>query len=465
MEFWVPINQSFTAVYYFIFNPGISHIPKTFIPTSYYAGDTLFFAHLSKTKNKTWGDWFDRIVVQKVVDPINWVEKSYSVGYNNGKMQDKPWISSDAQGNVYVTWTEFDTYGSKDPKDRSRIRFSKYTPEIDSFSSPVTISDLTGNCLDSDSTLEGATLCIGKQGKLYAIWAGFHKIWMDVSTDGGKTWGKDIVVANQGEGWDLDKPNISRSNGMPFSIYNSTKDKVQICYTDNSKVKLINIGPEKKSNATEIPQFVSKNTFGHQYFPNMVYDSASGKSYIVYFDTRNSKNNAFYDIYLTEVGQNNISTDIRITPNSIPLPGDKFFFGDYIDLDIQDSKLAIIYPVYDLNLKSSIELYLLENVNAIDQLTKTSKHFVPKTQVNAIQKNDSIYIYANAYINCNVKCKVARKRGLFTRTYRYKGSISTQGKADETLLGIAPISEYKYFKYKVKNLNTKEVSSRSIFIQ
>ena len=102
--------------------------------------------------------WFDRIVVQKIMDPHNWKEKSYSVGYNGNKMQDKPWLSSDNHsaeynGNLYVTWTEFDKYGSDNQADRSRIRFSKYDPKSDSFSSAVTISDTTGDCLDSDNTL------------------------------------------------------------------------------------------------------------------------------------------------------------------------------------------------------------------------------------------------------------------------------------------------------------------------
>ena len=35
-------------------------------PVLHYANDQLFYTHLSKTDGKKYGDWFDRIVVQKV---------------------------------------------------------------------------------------------------------------------------------------------------------------------------------------------------------------------------------------------------------------------------------------------------------------------------------------------------------------------------------------------------------------
>ena len=168
-------------------------------PVLHYSDTTLFFAHLSKTPGKAYGEWFDRIVVQKIENPYTWKETSYSVGYNQDKMQDKPWLSSDNHsdrynGNVYVTWTEFDKYDSDDPDDRSRIRFSKYELSADSFNTAITISDTTGDCLDGDNTLEGATTAIGKDGTIYAIWAGLSYIWLDKSTDGGTTWGIQNVI-------------------------------------------------------------------------------------------------------------------------------------------------------------------------------------------------------------------------------------------------------------------------------
>ena len=439
-------------------------------PVLHYAGNTLFFAHLSKTEGKNWGDWFDRIVVQKITDPVNWIEKSYSVGYNNDKMQDKPWITSDDAENLYVTWTEFDKYGSVDTNDRSRILFSKYSAASDSFTKPVIVSDITGNCLDGDSTLEGATLSVGNNDELYLVWAGYHKIWMDISTDGGKTWNKDIIVATQNDGWDLDKPNISRSNGMPFCTYNKKAEQLLVCYTDGDNtsndentIKLTSISWKPNLPIQKTTSTVSYNSSAHQYFPNMITNSKTGKSYVAYFDTRNSKHSAFYDIYLTEIGNEN-NIDLRITSNSIPLPGDQFFFGDYIDLDLNNNLLAIIYPKYDISKSSSIELFMLQDIDSFNILQWCPNPDDLKPQINAIQKNDSIYVYANGYNTCTVKCKLKRKKGVFQKKYKYSEVLSAQGSAHEILLGVAPISEYKYLKYRIKEMESKTVYSRSIFL-
>ena len=152
-------------------------------------------------------------------------------------MQDKPWLSSDKhsrkyKGNVYVTWTEFDKYNSKDSTDFSRIRFSKYMPKNDSFSKAITISDTVGDCQDGDNTLEGATTAVGSNGEIYAVWAGHDKIWFDKSTDGGETWGKDQEIASQIEGWDMEMPNIFRANGMPFVVCDTTREIIYITWAD-----------------------------------------------------------------------------------------------------------------------------------------------------------------------------------------------------------------------------------------
>mgnify|MGYP000512665678 CR=1 FL=1 len=46
-------------------------------PVLHYANNQLIYTHLSKTSGKKYGDWFDRIVVQKVSSLQPWEEKSY----------------------------------------------------------------------------------------------------------------------------------------------------------------------------------------------------------------------------------------------------------------------------------------------------------------------------------------------------------------------------------------------------
>jgi len=74
------------------------------------------------------GNWIDRIVCQKSEDAgVSWSSGSY-MGLNGEKAQDKHWPVIDySNNNIYVTWTQFDSYGSSSPSDFSNIHFSKST--------------------------------------------------------------------------------------------------------------------------------------------------------------------------------------------------------------------------------------------------------------------------------------------------------------------------------------------------
>ena len=79
------------------------------------------------------------------------------------------------------------------------------------------ISDKGGNCVDSDSTVEGAVPAIGPNGEVFVSWAGPLGIMFDKSTDGGVTFGNDTFVTTQPGGWDFDVPAIYRANGLPIT--------------------------------------------------------------------------------------------------------------------------------------------------------------------------------------------------------------------------------------------------------
>lgn len=170
----------------------------------------LYYAHLS---NPLTGYWIDRIVVQKSIDNgITWNDGA-GVGFVNPKNQDKEWLAVDLsqsqyKGNIYMTWTEFDDYGSSNPNDSSRIRFSKSTDQGETWSDAITISDRSGNCIDSDNTTEGAVPAVGPNGEIYVSWTGPEGLVLDKSTDGGETWGTDIFISDVPGGWDFDVPGI-----------------------------------------------------------------------------------------------------------------------------------------------------------------------------------------------------------------------------------------------------------------
>lgn len=329
-------RSSFTSAYGFYGDP-VLH---------YTTDGRLFVTHLSQTPGKAWGAWFDRIVVDRLYPDT----ASFEVGYNGSRTQDKPWLSSDEhslfKGSIYVTWTEFDKYGSDDPEHRSRIRFASLKKDGNTFSDAITISDSTGDCRDSDSTLEGATTAIGPQGEIYAVWSGANKLWFDKSTDGGKTWGEDRILADHVAGWDMKMPNIHRANGMPFLACDTVQNILYMTWADeysgNADIWLM-YSRDGGVNWSERIRLNLDETTKHQYFPNVAIDQRSGKVLVAYYDQRRSDRDVYYDIYISTFTPDEGVNEYRLTGDLIPLPGERIFFGDYLDIDVQHGRFAVVY--------------------------------------------------------------------------------------------------------------------------
>lgn len=424
-------------------------------PVLLYQDSTLFFAHLSKTEGKEYGDWFDRIVVQKITNPNTWDEQSYSVGYNNGKMQDKPWMSADNhstnKGNVYVTWTEFDKYDSEDPNDRSRIRFSKFTSQSDSFSEAITISDTTGNCLDGDETLEGATTAIGTNGEIYAVWAGYDKIYFDYSTDGGKSWHKDKIIASQPEGWDMDMPHIGRANGMPFLVCDSTRNVLYICWADEYDGKAdvwMKYSKDGGQSWSERIRVNSNRVDKHCYFPNMKINQQTGKVYIAYYNQRHSSTHRFYDVYLSvfNISKNTSPQINRVTQQSIPLPGPHIFYGDYLDLSIANERIGIVYTTF-YHQTVAVELAMAE----INNLRSTSNETVSYSISHDYHLEEKLLqLWLNVQEEGRLKFKAKYGYGIFKSKIKVKQEIYSNRMDKDIHLASILDPAYIPISYKLK---------------
>ena len=252
-----------------------------------------YYAHLSKTAGKNAPEMWDRIVVQKSENLGDSFNDGVGVGFVEGKMQDKHWLTGDLNSKspysnrLYLTWTEFDKYKSKKNTDSSRIKFAYSDNQGDTFSQPVIISDTAGDCLDSDNTLEGATIAVGPKGELYAVWAGRGNIYMDISLDGGQTWGQDKVIAKQFGGWDQEVPYISRANSMPFVICDK-KGKITVVFGDRRFGDLDIFAIESKDEGLifSTPFRINEDPVGNgrdQFMPTIAYDRLKGCFYIAYY--------------------------------------------------------------------------------------------------------------------------------------------------------------------------------------
>lgn len=317
----------------------------------------LYYAHLSNPPAGT-GYWIDRIVVQKSPDAgKNW-DQGAGIGYAPPrKNQDKEWITSDQTNskfrkNLYISWTQFDKYGSRLPSDSSRILFSRSTDAGLNWSAPIVISDSSGDCIDSSNTVEGAVPAVGPNGEVYISWSGPSGIKFDKSLDGGLTFGKDIYAAAQPGGWDLAVRGIDRCNGMP----------VTLCDISNSPYRgniYINWADQRHGfGNTDV--FIAKSTDGgaswskplkvngpslsdrDQFFTWAAVDPSNGHIWIVYYD-RSQTSGTATDVFVSRStdGGNSFS-GFKVSESSF-IPDSSVFFGDYTNIAAFNGK---VYPVW-----------------------------------------------------------------------------------------------------------------------
>jgi hypothetical protein len=318
----------------------------------------FYFLHLSYSAESN--GWIDRIVCQRSDDGgLTWPVKNY-MGLNSSKDQDKEWAAYDGvatspyKGTMYVTWTEFDSYGSSNVSNRSRIRFSKSTDHGVTWSSAQTISQFTGDCIDSDNTAEGAVPAVGANGEVYVSWSLDDTIYFDRSLDGGQTWlATDIVAATQPGGWDYAIAGHDRCNGLPITytdlsggpnhgtIYLNWSDQRNgNTDTDVWLSKSVNGG-----NTWTAPVRVNSDAAGRQnYLSWMTVDQATGVVYIVFYDRRNYSSSSMQtDVYLaysTDAG--NTFTNVIVSSSPFT-PSSSQFFGDYTNIAAYN---GIVRPIW-----------------------------------------------------------------------------------------------------------------------
>ncbi len=89
------------------------------------------------------------------------------MGLNGAKEQDKQWPVIDrSNNNIYVTWTQFDNYGSISADDYSNIHFSKSLDGGETWSEALQINEVSGDCFDEDNTVEGAVRALAPTAEI-----------------------------------------------------------------------------------------------------------------------------------------------------------------------------------------------------------------------------------------------------------------------------------------------------------
>ena len=354
----------------------------------------LYYAHLSNP-GMNYSKWLDRIVVEKsTTGGMSW-SGGVGVGLNWPRQQDKEWLAVDItdspyRNNIYMAWTEFDKYSpTKIPADSSRMLFSRSTDGGQSWSSPIRIGEIQGDCIDSDTTVEGGMPAVGPNGEVYVVWTNKDGIIFDKSLDGGASFGKDLTIRSLPVGWDYDIPGLSRCNGFPViccdlshspykgTIYIVWADKIY--GTDDTDIFIIE-STDGGSSWSEPLRVNNDSSSRHQFFPWAVVDQATGVLYVVFYDRRNTSGNAT-EVYMAKSTDGGKSfSNFRISDTSFT-PIANVFLGDYIGVAAHNRCVYPIWTIYDGKNKYAV-------VAPFEDTTTTSirsDRLTPSTEVNLYQ--------------------------------------------------------------------------------
>lgn len=140
--------------------------------------------------------------------------------------EDKPMMTTDPgrPGSVYVAWTEF-------RRHESVILFARSRDGGRSFSRPLEISGRPGSPKDSVGADEGTDLAVGPDGTLYVVWSDSTGIRLDRSTDGGASFGPDILVATTPD-IVFGVPGVERANGYPSLEVDRRTGRLYVAWVD-----------------------------------------------------------------------------------------------------------------------------------------------------------------------------------------------------------------------------------------
>jgi len=303
---------------------------------------------------------------------LTWSPPVAAINHENTVIpfEDKPGIvvdnapGSKNKGTVYVAWTRFDEYGSKEPDCHSHIYFSRSTDGGKSFAMPERISESAGDCRDSDNTVEGAVPAVAPNGDVYVVWAGPLGLVFKKSTDGGQTFGKEKVISQMPGGWDFGVAGLERANGMPVTGVDLSngpnKGTLYVNWIDARNgdedvfVMTSKDGGETWSPPVRVNDDQLKNG-KTQFFTWMSVDPTDGSVNVVFYDRRDTNGAMTRLVMARSVDGGKSFVNYPIDQPAFKCE-DNIFFGDYTGISAYNGRVLPIFMHFDEKKKLAVSV-------------------------------------------------------------------------------------------------------------
>jgi len=323
-----------------------------------------------------------RIVCQKTSSLSGvWSNGSYT-GLNGTKDNDKEWaVVNQNNGNIYVTWAQFDEHGSLNQEDSSEIQLSRSTDGGITWATPVVVSDRKGNAQGGNYSDHAPMPAVGPNNEVYVTWWSPDGLMFDKSIDGGITWLEDdINVSGFHIDWlVLNVPGVQIVPGFPIINCDLSSSEyrgnIYICWTDErSGYHDTDVWIVKSTDngiSWSDPIRVNNDPPGkHQFFAWMTIDQTNGNLYFLFYDRRNYIN-LQTDVFMA-VSRDGGDSFINFKVSESPFTPSLYnFIGHYIGVSAHNNVVRPVWTRIDDN-NPSLWTALVDSVSSVNEYPEQS---------------------------------------------------------------------------------------------